>query len=656
MAKTSVSTMQKLLENDIRWYCHEVGSHEIASIIQSEAQRIWRDHEATRRIMIQCENLYNSTQAVGLTPRSYRNRLHNLRQKPISFNGIQAVCDTYVALVTKDQPKISFLTNGEDWEVQKKAEYLERATDGTFYESKLHLTAQNVALDSAIHPFGVVQCYIDETRGRPRIVIERCHPWQILADDQDCYNGCPSVIYYIDYVDKLALCELYPEQADAIIAASTDGFDEHLQAQYTSTTENDHYCVVIEAYHMRASEELMGRHTVVVAQTVLEDEEYDEYTPPYKFLYRKRPRTGIYGQSLADELAPDQIQLMMLLAIAEKANKNVVGHWFIPRGAQVNTNKLDNVIGSFQEFSGPQPPVYVAATPASNDIYAHMDRIWSRMFERIGVSQMSAAGQKPAGLNSGKAMLVYADIQSQRFEPCYREYQHFYLEIAEYCLKLSAQIAKKYPDYEVKAPGKGMMAAIKWAEVHLEEHEYTLQLKPSNALAEDPAARLQVVQDMMNSGMISPQDGRRLLDLPDLEEYESYEDASYNVIMQSIGKIINDGDYQAPDKYMDLGDAIRRCQMAYLKARSNKVPEDRLGLLRRWMDQCNGLIPKPPPPPMPPPPGPGMAPGGPGQPMPPGPPGGPGGPPVPGMPGGIPGRTAELVQRGIAKNAAQNLG
>ena len=161
---------------------------------------------------------------------------------------------------------------------------------------------------------------------------------------------------------------------------------------------------------------------------------------------------------------------------------------------------------------------------------------------------------------------------------------------------------------------------------------------------------------MMDSGMISPQDGRRLLDLPDLEEYESYEDASYNVIMQSIGKIINDGDYQAPDKYMDLGDAIRRCQMAYLKARSNKVPEDRLGLLRRWMDQCNGLIPKPPPPPMPPPPGPGMAPGGPGQPMPPGPPGGPGGPPVPGMPGGIPGRTAELVQRGIAKNAAQNLG
>src|SRR5580704_16716618 len=289
------------MQNDTRWFLAD-SPDRVAAIIQDNAQRIWRDEEHSRRLMTQCENLYNSTQCVGLTPRAYRNRLNNLRQKPISFNGIQAVCDTYVALVTKDQPKISFLTSGGDWGLQKKAELLEKATDGTLYESKFHLTSQLVALDSAIHPFGGVQCFIDESRERPRIVIERFRPWQMLVDDQEGYHGNPQTIYYIDFVDKLVLIEQYPEHAEAILGAGVETFDDTLQSTLASTTENNNFCVVIEAYHMRQSKDVPGRRTVVVDQTVIEDDEYDLYSSPFKLLYRKRPRFGIYGQSLADEL------------------------------------------------------------------------------------------------------------------------------------------------------------------------------------------------------------------------------------------------------------------------------------------------------------------------------------------------------------------
>ena len=106
-----------------------------------------------------------------------------------------------------------------------------------------------------------------------------------------------------------------------------------------------------------------------------------------------------------------------------------------------------------------------------------------------------------------------------------------------------------------------------------------------------------------------------------------------------------DGEYTPPEPFLNLTLCITRVQQAYLRAKINRVPEGRLALLRRFIQECQALHASMAAPPqamgaapgMPTPP-PGMGePGMMGEPL--GPEGGipmagPAGPPMP--PGGMP--------------------
>jgi hypothetical protein len=156
------------------------------------------------------------------------------------------------------------------------------------------------------------------------------------------------------------------------------------------------------------------------------------------------------------------------------------------------------------------------------------------------------------------------------------------MRLAQQTIHWAAEIAEDHPEFEVRAPGK-MMEAVKWGDVHLREEEYVLQMYPTNKLADDPAARLSQVQELLNSGMMEPDDGRRLLDMPDIESFNSYKQASYDNVMEAARSIIEDGKYFGPVGQMNLKDGIARMQEVYLKARFDKVKQERLDMLDRWI-------------------------------------------------------------------------
>ena len=162
-------------------------------------------------------------------------------------------------------------------------------------------------------------------------------------------------------------------------------------------------------------------------------------------------------------------------------------------------------------------------------------------------------------------------------------------------LAAAKQIAEDHPDFRVKAPGK-MMDAVKWADVHMREEEYVLQMYPTNKLADDPAAKLSQVQDMLNTGMIPDvRAGRRLLDMPDMDAYSSAEDASYDNVQEAMTRILERAENFPAESYMGLAglqEGLRIAQNTYLKARTQTMPdkETKMNMLRTWMDTCAGLI------------------------------------------------------------------
>jgi hypothetical protein len=79
------------------------------------------------------------------------------------------------------------------------------------------------------------------------------------------------------------------------------------------------------------------------------------------------------------------------------------------------------------------------------------------------------------------------------------------------------------------------------------------------------------------------------LDYPDLEQAVGLANAQVDDIRNTIENIINDGVYDTPEPYQNLELAIQMAQSYYQKARTTKVPENRLELLRRFIDDCHEL-------------------------------------------------------------------
>ena len=56
--------------------------------------------------------------------------------------------------------------------------------------------------------------------------------------------------------------------------------------------------------------------------------------------------------------------------------------------------------------------------------------------------------------------------------------------------------------------------------------------------------------------------------------------------------MINKGEYQTPEPYQNLDYGIQKVQQSYLYYRTQGVPEERLELLRQWMEDADGLVQK----------------------------------------------------------------
>jgi hypothetical protein len=249
-----------------------------------------------------------------------------------------------------------------------------------------------------------------------------------------------------------------------------------------------------------------------------------------------------------------------------------------------------------------KPPIPMVWPAVAPEVYQQIDRIWQRMFEVVGISQLSAQSQKPAGLNSGKALQTYADIESERFQVSFRLYQDMFLRLARLTIAVAREVSDENPDFMVKSITRKTMKAVRWADADMDDNDYALKEYATSAFALTPEARMQQIQDSLNSGspLITPQEGRRLLNDPDLDAFDALADASYNLVMDQVSDILEEGKFSAPVPQMNLDEAIKLGQFSWLEAYRQECPQERLDMLQDWISKAISLQPPPPAPPAPP--------------------------------------------------------
>jgi hypothetical protein len=538
--------------------------------------------------------LYGNADIFGLSAMDYAPASANAYQRNnLTLNVIKSCVDTITNKIGKNRPRPMFLTSGGDWAQQQLAEQLTAYNDGLFYLTKIYEVLPMVFRDGCIFNTGGFAKIYREERD---IKIERVHNQELFFDDIEAYYGKYSNLYQLKYYPRDVLIDMFPSKKNLILNAPD------AEVRYGVTQSLSDQIHVIEAWKL-ASKNALGKHAIVIPNGILVEDDWKyDYFPFVQFQW-SAPLFGARGQSLAEELTGIQVEINRILRTIQQILRLTVPKLFVEKGAKVVYSHLNNDIGGIVEFSGTKP-VYDFLQAIPPDLYAQLDRLYSRAFEIAGISQLSAQALKPAGLDSGKALRVYNDLETERFILKAQAYENMYLEASRQMINLAREIADEYGSLKIKVPNRKGIEQIDWKEVDLEEDSYIMRLFPTSSLSQTPAGRLADVQELLQAGFISREDGLKLLDFPDLETTMSLANAAVEDIMSTIDNMVKKGIYQAPEPLQNLEYGIGKCQSAYLRAKLNKVPEERLELLRRWIEEASALLqsmqaPAPMPGPMP---------------------------------------------------------
>lgn len=205
------------------------------------------------------------------------------------------------------------------------------------------------------------------------------------------------------------------------------------------------------------------------------------------------------------------------------------------------------------------------------------------------MSQMSAASQKPAGLNSGLAIQRYDDIEDTRFLDPAEAWEDFACDSADQLVRLHKRIAAETGEHEVRlydSSRRRCGPALDWSEIEMDRDAYVLQVYPVSQLPSTPAGKSDLVESWFATGVIDADERRIMLDLPDTEAYSGLRNAVYDLTCQQIEQMLFDGKQARVDPTQGPAMPVRLGKMYYCAAKRDGCPEERLKLVRRYLDEA----------------------------------------------------------------------
>lgn len=510
-----------------------------------------------------------------------------------TMNVVQSCIDTLVSRITQSRPRPVFLTDNGDYKQRNLAKQMNKFINGELFQTKAYDLGELVLRDGGVFGTGCLKMYETDDH---KIALERKLLTEIFVDPNDAYYGMPRQMIELKLIDRSVLQELYPKNKSDIEDAE-QAFPDNSADGTRSVSDQ---IIIAEAWHLPSSKEASdGRHVIVCSAGKVLDEDYKKDYFPFTFFHFSPRPLGFWGQGLAEQLMGTQSQINeLLITISRSINIVGVPRVFVEMGSKVGKATLNNNIGAIVPFSGTKP-IYEVAPCMPQEVYAQLERLIQYAYQQSGISALAATSQKPAGLNSGEAIRNYDDLQSDRFAALQKRYSNVYEELAyKYC-DLAKDIAEREGSYQTIYPNKDGTKEIKLPDVKHLDDPFAIQCFDSSSLPRDPAGRLQKVTEMMQAGIIDPQEGRRLLDYPDIEQVDKLANASEERILQYLDEIVEDGKYTPPDPFMDLLLADKLCVQYYNLYVPAKLEESKAEKLRTFYTQIQALKAAAMPPPAP---------------------------------------------------------
>ena len=530
--------------------------------------------------------VYRDRAVSGFSPGSWRFSSTNLSDmrtamassvlgRPLTFNLVRSAIDTLTSQRCLGRPMPKVLTSCAEEDVQQQARALERYIWGVLVANKAHmLAAQAFARDPALYGDGYIYGRVEDRR----IVLEVLHTDTVFVDDNAALNGDARSLFRRDWTDREALLALFGDDEDKrkVIDAATS--DEQGSDQLGRDLVR-----FVDAWHLPRGGE-SGRHLIALENGILFDEPWDSPRFPIAHVAFKPDLRGWHGTGAADELLAIQLELNESVAkvsgnMSHLANPYVAA----PRSANIQEEHWTEALPyRFLPYDGPVAPQIVCPPAVNEQVFQYIELLWRRGFECLGLSQLSATAQKPAGMYSGIAMTSYLDVENTRFAAPQQRYEQGFVDLAW----LIYDLGKMHGNLRgvVSPDEKGAkIEFVDWTKLDLDEEQIAIQISPASALPKSFSGRLQKVVELAQAGVMDKRWLASLLDDPDLDKFSRLENAPLEDLIATAEHMLSTDDYIEPGDYQDCALGIRVMQRYWSLAKMGQRPQEKIGLLEMWM-------------------------------------------------------------------------
>jgi hypothetical protein len=564
-------------------YWWESKGQQRAQEISGIVGQIDTDQSYKRDANLKHLRLYGSIPILGLNSTNYA-MISNagLPGERYTFNVIRSNIDTLTNKIAKNKIKITYLTDAGQQSAQRKSKQLAKFVGGVMTRTKARQELVSGFRDCLVSGNGWVKVF----KHQGKVHVERTFFDWIKWDDRDAESGKPSSLFEVRIVKRDVAKRLFPKFA-AQIEVTPSAFAG--SKSYNQSVSDAIY--LYEAWHLPTSDKSGdGVHSLCTQNDELFTEEWKKNRFPFVHMKFSDRLIGFGGTSLTEMLVPGQVELNKTMHKIQQALHLSAPKLIVEAGSQTVKSKFNNEVGGIIETGTGGKFQYVAPQPIDQMYYQHKQAIINELYEQAGVSQLAAQSKKPEGLDSGKALREFNDIESERFMLLGQMWEEAHVDLAELIILEQKDLQENGVEGMEKANSGKFIETIKWSEVDMERDAFVIQAYPTSYLSQTPTGRLSDVKDLMGMGMIDQTWAAKLLDFPDLEGFYKYRNADITFIEYLIERIVDFGDYIAPDPKIKLDLAIPMFYAAYLNGRMENLEQERLDLLQRWMVTAQAVM------------------------------------------------------------------
>lgn len=597
------SDVKNYQDDNREWFTCEDPTASLWSLAKSlRSKQQWRQNADELALQ-----LYSDMRYVGYRASTAAYQLTDIIDSRVGTNVIRAIVRTLNSKIARRRSRPYVVTNGGSFQQRVTAENLEkwllgklrtlRADEDLFPLFRLH---------AMVFGTGFIRVYSDRVSG---VQLEVIPPSEILVDDSEARYGNPPNVYFERTVSKARYRAMFPDKEelfDRVNQEAHDGWRTGTGA-WDRAANND-VMQVLEAIHLPSRPGAKdGRHVIAISSGVLVDEPWERSHFNGAWMRGELRPQGFWGIGVPEDLAATQIELTQTaLARQEIIELLANPYWLVERGMKVQPAAFSTLTGRVMEFTPTgdgRKPELVSAPVVPPDLWQHETALKQTAFETRGVSQLSAQMLKPQGLNSGKALRAYTEMESELLSDLMNDYESALLRVCELLIEEQIDLARRYPGDEHAAThlADGVIEVIHWKDVKLEADlkGYIIEVLPASALASTLSARIEDVYDMRDLGLLKdPEELWDYLNMPDRRRLQRKKLSPRKLLERIIEhRIIKLGEDVQPEPTWPLELAVDLTLGAITELELYEdAPEDRLELLRLFLERCRQILNPPPSP------------------------------------------------------------